>query len=54
MNQNNNIFENFSQLFSDTRIYLVNLLDFRKDADQISTIEEIKANYYICYNLSVS
>ena len=44
MNQNNNIFENFSQLFSDTRIYLVNLLDFRKDADQISTIEEIKAN----------
>ena len=44
MNQNNNIFENFSQLFYDTRIYLVNLLDFRKDADQISTIEEIKAN----------
>ena len=44
MNQNNNIFENFSQLFSDTRKYLVNLLDFRKDADQISTIEEIKAN----------
>ena len=44
MNQNNNIFESFSQLFSDTRIYLVNLLDFRKDADQISTIEEIKAN----------
>ena len=44
MNQNNNIFENFSQLFYDTRKYLVNLLDFRKDADQISTIEEIKAN----------
>ena len=44
MNQNNNIFENFSQLFYDSRIYLVNLLDFRKDADQISTIEEIKAN----------
>jgi uncharacterized hydrophobic protein (TIGR00271 family) len=44
MNQNNYIFENFSQLFSDTIIYLVNLLDFRKDADQISTIEEIKAN----------
>jgi uncharacterized hydrophobic protein (TIGR00271 family) len=44
MNQNNNISENFSQLFYDTRIYLVNLLDFRKDADQISTIEEIKAN----------
>ena len=44
MNQNNNIFENFSQLFYDTRIYLVNLLDFRNDADQISTIEEIKAN----------
>ena len=44
MNQNNNIFENFSQLFYDSRIYLVSLLDFRKDADQISTIEEIKAN----------
>ncbi len=44
MNQNNNIFENFNQLFYDTRKYLVNLLDFRKDADQISTIEEIKAN----------
>ena len=44
MNQNNNIFENFSQLLSDTRMYLVTLLDFRKDADQISTIEEIKAN----------
>jgi uncharacterized hydrophobic protein (TIGR00271 family) len=44
MNQNNNIFENFSQLFSDTRIYLVNLLDFRKDADQISTTEAIKAD----------
>ena len=44
MNQNNTIFENFSQLFYDTRKYLVNLLDFRKDADQISTIEEIKAN----------
>ena len=44
MNQNNNISENFSQLFYDTRKYLVNLLDFRKDADQISTIEEIKAN----------
>jgi uncharacterized hydrophobic protein (TIGR00271 family) len=44
MIQNNNIFENFSQLFSDTRIYLVNLLDFRKDADQISTTEAIKAD----------
>ena len=44
MNQNNTIFENFSQLFSDTRIYLVNLLDFRKDADQISTTEAIKAD----------
>ena len=44
MNQNNNIFENFNQLFYDTRKFLVNLLDFRKDADQISTIEEIKAN----------
>ena len=44
MNQNNTIFENFSQLFYDTRKYLVNLLDFRKDADQISTIEEIKGN----------
>ena len=44
MNQNNNIFENFNQLIYDTRKYLVNLLDFRKDADQISTIEEIKAN----------
>jgi uncharacterized hydrophobic protein (TIGR00271 family) len=44
MNQNNNIFENFSQLFSNTRIYLVNLLDFRKDADQISTTEAIKAD----------
>ena len=44
MNQNNNIFENFSQLLSDTRMYLVTLLDFRKDADQISTTEAIKAD----------
>ena len=44
MNQSNNIFQNFSQLFSDTRIYLINLLDFRKDADQITTTEAIKAD----------
>ena len=43
-NNNNNIFEKFSLLFSDTRIYLANLLDFRKDADQISTTEAIKAD----------
>ena len=44
MNQSNKIFQNFSQLFSDTRIYLINLLDFRKDADQITTTEAIKAD----------
>ena len=44
MNQSNNIFENFSQLLSDTRMYLVTLLDFRKDADQITTTEAIKAD----------
>ena len=44
MNQSNNIFQNFSQLFSDMRIYLINLLDFRKDADQITTTEAIKAD----------
>ena len=44
MNQSNNIFQNFSQLFSDTRIYLINLLDFRKDTDQITTTEAIKAD----------
>jgi len=44
MNQSNNIFQNFSQLFSETRIYLINLLDFRKDADQITTTEAIKAD----------
>ena len=41
---NNNIFDNFTLLISNTRIYLVNLLDFRKDADQISTTEAIKAD----------
>lgn len=45
MNQNNkNILENFNLLFSNSRLYLVNLLDFRKDADQISTTEAIKAD----------
>ena len=41
---NNNIIENFTLLISNTRVYLVNLLDFRKDADQISTTEAIKAD----------
>ena len=41
---NNNIIDNFTLLISNTRIYLVNLLDFRKDADQISTTEAIKAD----------
>ena len=45
MNKNsNNILENFTLLISNTRVYLVNLLDFRKDADQISTTEAIKAD----------
>ena len=44
MNNNNNIIDNFTLLISNTRIYLVNLLDFRKDADQISTTEAIKAD----------
>jgi len=44
MNKNNNIIDNFTLLISNTRIYLVNLLDFRKDADQISTTEAIKAD----------
>ena len=43
-NNNNNIIENFTLLISNTRVYLVNLLDFRKDADQISTTEAIKAD----------
>ena len=43
-NNNNNIIDNFTLLISNTRIYLVNLLDFRKDADQISTTEAIKAD----------
>ena len=41
---NNNIIDNFTLLISNTRIYLLNLLDFRKDADQISTTEAIKAD----------
>ncbi len=41
---NNNIIDNFTLLISNTRIYLENLLDFRKDADQISTTEAIKAD----------
>ena len=41
---NNNIIDNFTLLISNTRTYLVNLLDFRKDADQISTTEAIKAD----------
>jgi len=40
----NNIIDNFTLLISNTRLYLVNLLDFRKGADQISTTEAIKAD----------
>ena len=45
MNKNsNNLIDNFTLLISNTRIYLVNLLDFRKDADQLNTTQAIKAD----------
>jgi uncharacterized hydrophobic protein (TIGR00271 family) len=45
MNKNsNNLIENFTLLISNTRLYLINLLDFRKDADQLNTTQAIKAD----------
>ena len=41
---NNNIIDNFTLLISNTRLYLINLLDFRKDADQLNTTQAIKAD----------